>query len=48
MLNKSINDNTINNYRGKKILNSSFNGVDIREKIFSSYKREKLSIPTDP
>lgn len=39
---------TINNYRGKKILNSSFNGVDIREKIFSSYKREKLSIPTDP
>lgn len=39
---------TINNYRGKKLLNSTFEGVDVRERIFSRFKRELLSIPADP
>lgn len=36
---------TINNYRGKKILNSSFNGVDIREKFFRVISAKSCQFP---
>lgn len=38
----------LGNYQGQAILNSTFDGVDTLDRLFSGFKREYLTIPADP
>lgn len=35
------------NYRGKKILKTNFNGVDLLDRIYAAYKEQYFTIPSD-
>ncbi len=37
----------LGNYQGQKLINSSFNGIDALDRIFSEFKKDYLTIPAD-